>query len=1037
MNQCDQNINKDMIDSDLIDVESLDFSDDQTWLYTIPGDSGEKVDLVEFNLACDWPIDEDEEYLKLEKELNDILDKLLQNEVALPDKHKFDSRTYVRPKKRMQRPSIQSIVEVSSNPPSMSPHPSLNSSPNKYLTYNKYNNPLGPISPMLRLKTFNVDTNTENSHVVKDFAMKRRGVIQDDDPQLEDTEGENSTPEHVPFKAINIDLSQPAHNIHNTFNKGIMHVMQESSSMNMYRSGESLMRMSPPSLVSSMLENSGNFNAESMDSRKSQRDSGLPMSGRDSIDPMMTSMTLSILDEKDMSTSFLSQTTYPDNDSFMDSLPPSLVNSVNSSYVVSNSSKAKTETNDTNIFSSATFTHLEQSEKLLSARPRCHLYNSVTKRDSIKNSESYTKAKEEACQIDTVKVLNENCDNNLGVPQPKNSPKTQNKPNGEMSETITLHYSNNKFRRDNDAEKENMNRTFQCDDTFYKDMGIPKTQAVDQGKSSMNVTLDKQELNEIIQARQKLSLARKALPSEPDKPSNPVNQVDTSPVKTIQLPNQTVITVPKQSMENASELLSRRRAMNNYDRPEEHMRETPKRNATFKKPSPTSPKTFATSALDATVVHVKADDNNIIDINSATMSLIDSGDRALNQEDWGMQERAMVGSSESTGTDTGTFSSSSPPESVPDTVDPRAQVASTPLMLLKRGVKQEFLDINSTISPIYDNNMVDDKSYTVNKVPNSIDMGKTYFNVNDKSYTVARAPNSNDNMGKPYLNTAVINSATMVKKTSAKRDIMAAKNYPEKKISAPSQMVKPAAVNRVSPTENGLYSVMPPPATIPRKTCLPTSKLRQYSSHKELNRIPGNPPSSAARVLAGRTMVRRGVYASNPALSPTAPVPPTLSALAVPQRRESYTIATHQREMEAERQERPTLMNPPALVRQGTETLRRERPQSQLVAPKDLRLSAVGPSGVPVSLRNHYAPPPTTRPYSIAGTSQLRVSRPASVPLQKTATVTMPQVEQPRPSTGVDRMSALPRPSRLPAPRRGLRPPSVYSVAPTGDTDQY
>lgn len=31
MNQVDQNINKDMIDSELIDVDSLDFSDDQTW----------------------------------------------------------------------------------------------------------------------------------------------------------------------------------------------------------------------------------------------------------------------------------------------------------------------------------------------------------------------------------------------------------------------------------------------------------------------------------------------------------------------------------------------------------------------------------------------------------------------------------------------------------------------------------------------------------------------------------------------------------------------------------------------------------------------------------------------------------------------------------------------------------------------------------------------------------------------------------------------------------------------------------------------
>lgn len=344
--------------------------------------------------------------------------------------------------------------------------------------------------------------------------------------------------------------------------------------------------------------------------------SGLPTSGRDSIDPMMTSMTLSILDEKDMSTSFLSQTTYPDNDSLMDSLPPSLVSSVNSSYVISNSSKPKPDNTEPNIFSSATFTHLEQSERLLSARPRCQLYNSFTKRDSIKNSESYTKAREEACQIDTVKVLNENCDNTQSIPQSLKN--TKSKPNGDMSETITLHYSNNKFKRDTDAEKENLNK-FKCDDAFYRDMGVQKT--VESAKSSLNVTLDKQELNEIIQARQKLSLARKALPSEPEK----ANQGDVSSIKTIQLPNQT-ITVPKQSMENASELLSRRRAMN-YDKQEEEKptRETPKRNATFKK----SPKS---SAMDATVVYVNSDDNNMIDINSATLNLIDSGERTLQQE---------------------------------------------------------------------------------------------------------------------------------------------------------------------------------------------------------------------------------------------------------------------------------------------------------------------------------------------------------------------------------------------------------------------
>lgn len=328
-------------------------------------------------------------------------------------------------------------------------------------------------------------------------------------------------------------------------------------------------------------------------------------------------MTLSILDEKDMSTSFLSQTTYPDNDSLMDSLPPSLVSSVNSSYVVSNTSKPKADsTNDSNIFSSATFTHLEQSEKLLSARPRCQLFNSFTRRESgLRNSESYTKSREEACQIDTSKVLNENCDN-------KDSPKTIPKSSPDMAETITLHYSNTKFRRNNDSEKENLNSTFEQDDAFYKDMGMQRT--VDLGKNSLNVTLDKQELNEIIQARQKLSLARKALPTEPDKlPS----QADPSPIKTIQLPNQT-ITVPRQSMENASELLSRRRAMNGgFDRHEEPARETPKRNATFKKVSP------KTSAMDTTVVYVKAEEPaQMIDINSATLNLIDSSERTLQQE---------------------------------------------------------------------------------------------------------------------------------------------------------------------------------------------------------------------------------------------------------------------------------------------------------------------------------------------------------------------------------------------------------------------
>ncbi|XP_059056862.1 uncharacterized protein LOC131850591 isoform X2 [Achroia grisella] len=981
MNRIDQNINKDMIESDLIDVESLDFSDSQTWLYSLPDDSGNKVDIVDWNLSCDWPISEDNEYVKLEKDLYAILDDILKNEfLALPDKHKFDSRTYVRPKKRILRPSIQSIVEVASNPSSMSPNPSLNQSTNKYLTYNKYNMPMGPISPMLRLKTFNVDTNSENSHAVKEYALKRRSLVQDDDPQLEDLDVMPSADplerlsERTPSIPINIDLSQPAHNLHNTFNKGFTNALNERGSMNMYQSGESLMRMSPPSLVSSLLmENSGTFNAESLDSRKSlpsHRDSGIPTSGRDSIDPMLTSMTLSILDEKDMSTSFLSQTTYPDNDSLMDSLPPSLVSSVNSSYVISNTSKPRADNTDSNIFSSATFTHLEQSEKLLSARPRCQLYNSFTKKDPpIRNSESYTKSREEGSQIDPVKVLNENCDKKDTPKQvpPKMSP--------EMGETITLHYANNKFSRKNDAEKENLNDTFEHNDAFYKDIGMQRTP---EAKNSLNVTLDKQELNEIIQARQKLSLARKALPTEPDKP----NQVDTSPIKTIQLPNQT-ITVPRQSMQNASELLSRRRAMNGgYERHEEPTRETPKRNATFKKASP------KTGAMDATVVYVKPDENQMIDINSATLNLIDAADRTLQHEDWGSQERAMVGSSEST--DTGTFSSSSPPDSVPD-ADPlrnaRAQVASTPLATMKMGAKNDLLNLHATISPIYD--MIDDKSYTLTKVPSCNSAMERTFDMH---------------------NTTVINSATMVKK-SAKRDILGGKPSPDKKMSGPSCPQK-SSLNRISPTSTGSYSSMAPPSNVPRKTNLPTSKLRQYSSHRELSRIPGsNSAAAIPKSIVGRTMVRRNVYASNPALSPTSAAPPVSSL-----RRESFTVtADTQNDNQSQK---PLVTAPPALVRQGTETLRRERPQSQLVAPRD---------------------PPTTRPYSIAGASQVRVTRPGSVPLQKPVPVaTSATTDQPRPASSSEaRVSALPRPSRLPAPRRALRPPSVYSVAPTADLDHY
>ncbi|XP_013171630.1 PREDICTED: uncharacterized protein LOC106120754 isoform X2 [Papilio xuthus] len=989
MDQVAQNINKDMIEADLIDLDSLDFSDDQTWLYVVPGDSGQRVDINEWKLSCHWLYDKDPEYEKLKTKFFSLLDALHKHDdVAIPDKHKFDSRTYVKPKKRVQRPSIQSVVEVVSNPPSIIQNTPLGQSVNKYLTYNKYNNPLGAISPMLRLKTFNVDINTDNSNAVKEYAMKRRSLVPDDDPQLEDLDvaltAETTEPSGPnASRPINIDLSQPANNLQNTFNKGLTNILNERGSLNMYQSGESLTRMSPPSLVSSLLmESSGTFNAESLDSRKSiasYKDAGLPItSGRESIDPMMTSMSLSILDDKDMNTSFFSQTTFPDNESLIDSLPPSLVSSVNSSYVIN--TKPKTEATDSNIFSSATFTHLEQSERLLSARPRCQLYNSYTKRESgIRNTESYTKSREEACQIDQVnKILNENSDN-------KDPPKITKA--NDMSETITLHFANNKYKN-KDAEKENLNETFETDDAFYRDNGLQKVSEL--VKNSMNVTCDKQELNEIKQARQKLSLARRGLPIEPDKPLP--NQVDTTAVK-IQLPNQT-ITVPRQSVESVSELMKRRsQNLNNHLTSEEPPRETPKRNATFRKVSPRQ---------SATVVYVKSDENKIIDINSATMNLIGAGQNTLQQEEWGSQETAMVGSSEST--DTGTFSSSSPPESVPDTArHPHytCEVASTPLVS-KKASKNELLQ--TTISPIY---AVQDKSYVLGKA-HSAEMEQTYD-----------------------VNTTVILNNGNAANNTPKRDLG---NVSTEKITPPGTVVK-LSPSRISPTSTGPYSSMAPPTCVPKRANLPTSKLRQYSSHRELNRIPGSNPSGLVtpRTSIGRAMVRRGVYASNPALSPTSPHPAphltphpshphtttttTTTATAPPIRRESYTVAVDQNPLD-EKDKQTQKPSVPVLVRQGTETLRRERPQSQLVAPKDHRASMMS-SGVPHPLRSYYniSQAPTSRPHVTSSATITRVSRPTSVPTQRPVAAV-----DSRPFTAVDsRVSALPRPSRLPAPRRTIR----------------
>lgn len=112
-----------------------------------------------------------------------------------------------------------------------------------------------------------------------------------------------------------------------------------------------------------------------------------------------------------------------------------------------------------------------------------------------------------------------------------------------------------------------------------------------------------------------------------------------------------------------------------------------------------------------------------------------------------------------------------------------AQIASTPLMALRKGTKNDLLNLHSTISPIYD--MVDDKSYTLTKAPssNSSGMERTY----------------------DMHNTTVINSATMIKKSSVKRDILVGKTSPEKKLGPPTNIKSPPS--RMSPTHPGKFSI--------------------------------------------------------------------------------------------------------------------------------------------------------------------------------------------------------------------------------------
>lgn len=117
-----------------------------------------------------------------------------------------------------------------------------------------------------------------------------------------------------------------------------------------------------------------------------------------------------------------------------------------------------------------------------------------------------------------------------------------------------------------------------------------------------------------------------------------------------------------------------------------------------------------------------------------------------------------------------------------------AQIASTPLMTLRRGAKTELINIHNTISPIYDTiSPTDDNSYILTKAASA------KISPLERTYDMH--------------STTIINSGTIVKKTTAKRDILSDKVLisPEKKTYG-LPMPQRSQLNRVSPTNTGIKS---------------------------------------------------------------------------------------------------------------------------------------------------------------------------------------------------------------------------------------
>lgn len=85
------------------------------------------------------------------------------------------------------------------------------------------------------------------------------------------------------------------------------------------------------------------------------------------------------------------------------------------------------------------------------------------------------------------------------------------------------------------------------------------------------------------------------------------------------------------------------------------------------------------------------------------------------------------------------------------------------------------------------------------------DLSPIFGTLDDKSYTVTKAPSTNSTMEKTYdmHNTTIINSATLVKKTAAKRDILTGKLGSDNRV--PVTLPQKTQPSRLSPTSTGKF----------------------------------------------------------------------------------------------------------------------------------------------------------------------------------------------------------------------------------------